>query len=166
MQVFTSKRKRRKVSSASAVPTARLAPDIVPDAPEIAAQIIISKAIEPSPLSQRRFSERRAAFVNFSLIFNSISRFYAILDSMVSISQAAASQQADPVHLRIILCQKRNASYNESSPVQNRRAFLFYSTKPYLTLIRSSFSSIGSAAMRMKTAVAAAWIRSMGRPDT
>ena len=41
-----------------------------------------------------------------------------------------------------------------------------YSTKPYLTLMRSSFSSMGSAAMRMKTAVAAAWIRSMGRPDT
>ena len=69
------------MSSASAVPTARPAPDIVPDAPEIAAQIIISKAIEPSPLSQRRFSERRAAFVNFSLIFNSISSFYAILNT-------------------------------------------------------------------------------------
>jgi len=41
-----------------------------------------------------------------------------------------------------------------------------YSTKPYLTLIRSSFSSIGSAAMRMKITVAAAWIRSIGRPDT
>ena len=41
-----------------------------------------------------------------------------------------------------------------------------YSTKPYLTLMRSSFSSMGSAATRMKTTVAAAWIRSMGSPDT
>ena len=41
-----------------------------------------------------------------------------------------------------------------------------YSTKPYLTLIRSSFSSIGSAAMRMKITVAAAWIKSIGKPDT
>ena len=41
-----------------------------------------------------------------------------------------------------------------------------YSTKPYLTLIRSSFSSIGSAARKMKITVAAAWIRSMGRPET
>ena len=52
---------------------------------------------------------------------------------------------------------------------QNRRLILkvsYYSTKPYLTLMRSSFSSIGSAAMRMKITVAAAWIRSMGRPDT
>ena len=41
-----------------------------------------------------------------------------------------------------------------------------YSTSPYLTLMRSSFSSMGSAATRMKITVAAAWIRSMGRPDT
>ena len=41
-----------------------------------------------------------------------------------------------------------------------------YSTKPYLVLIRSSFSNIGSPAMRIKITVAAAWIRSMGRPDT
>ena len=45
-------------------------------------------------------------------------------------------------------------------------AGIHYSTKPYLTLMRSSFSSMGSAAMRMKITVAAAWIRSMGRPDT
>lgn len=44
--------------------------------------------------------------------------------------------------------------------------YRFHSTNPYFTLIRSSFSSIGSAAIRMKTAVAAAWIRSIGRPDT
>ena len=41
-----------------------------------------------------------------------------------------------------------------------------YSTKPYLTLMRSSFPNIGSAAMRMKITVAAAWIRSIGSPDT
>ena len=41
-----------------------------------------------------------------------------------------------------------------------------YSTSPYLTLMRSSFSSMGSAAMRMKITVAAAWIRSIGKPDT
>ena len=45
-------------------------------------------------------------------------------------------------------------------------AGIHYSTKPYLTLMRSSFSSMGSAAMRMKITVAAAWIRSMGSPDT
>ena len=45
-------------------------------------------------------------------------------------------------------------------------AGIHYSTKPYLTLMRSSFSSMGSAAMRMKITVAAAWIKSMGRPDT
>ena len=39
-------------------------------------------------------------------------------------------------------------------------------TATYLTLMQSSFSSMGSAAMRMKITVAAAWIRSMGRPDT
>ena len=52
---------------------------------------------------------------------------------------------------------------------QNRRLILkvsYYSTKPYLTLMRSNFSNIGSAAMRMKITVAAAWIRSMGSPDT
>ena len=43
---------------------------------------------------------------------------------------------------------------------------LRYSTNPYLTLMRSSFSNMGSAATRMKLTVAAAWIRSMGRPDT
>ena len=41
-----------------------------------------------------------------------------------------------------------------------------YSTNPYFTLMRSSFSSMGSAAMRMKITVAAAWIRSIDRPDT
>ena len=99
VQVFTSKRKRRMVSSASAVPTARPAPDIVPDVPEIAAQIIISKAIEPSPLSQRRFSERRSAFVNFYLIFNSISSFYAILNLIGGV----------PVRILLIEDEKRMA---------------------------------------------------------
>ena len=47
-----------------------------------------------------------------------------------------------------------------------RQPLSVYSTNPYLTLMRSSFSSMGSAAMRMKITVAAAWIRSMGRPDT
>ena len=41
-----------------------------------------------------------------------------------------------------------------------------YETRPYFTLMRSSFSSIGSAAMRMKITVAAACTRSIGRPDT
>ena len=72
-----------------------------------------------------------------------------------------------------ILTQK--AQSVKSTPVKrkasgfSRRLILkasYYSTKPYLTLMRSSFSSIGSAAMRMKITVAAAWIRSMGRPDT
>ena len=52
---------------------------------------------------------------------------------------------------------------------QNRRLILkvsYYSTKPYLTLMRSNFSNMGSAAMRMNITVAAAWIRSIGRPDT
>ena len=38
----------------------------------------------------------------------------------------------------------------------SRNVRLFYSTRPYFTLIRSSFSSIGSAAIRRKITVAAA----------
>ena len=52
-QFFISAGKRRRVSSASAVPTARPAPDTVPDAPGIAAHITISKAIDPAPLDHR-----------------------------------------------------------------------------------------------------------------
>lgn len=41
-----------------------------------------------------------------------------------------------------------------------------YSTSPYFTLIRSNFSSMGSAARSRKMTVAPAWIKSMGRPLT
>ena len=44
--------------------------------------------------------------------------------------------------------------------------YMIHSTKPYFTLIRSSFSNIGSAATMMKITVAAAWIKSIGRPVT
>ena len=44
-------------------------------------------------------------------------------------------------------------------------ALFYYSTNPYLTFMRSNFSSIGSAAIKIKTTVAAAWIKSIGRPD-
>ena len=35
---------------------------------------------------------------------------------------------------------------------------------PYFTLMRSSFSSIGSAAIHRKNTVPAAWTQSMGKP--
>ena len=41
-----------------------------------------------------------------------------------------------------------------------------HSTNPYLTLIRSSFSSMGSAANQRKIHVAAAWTASTGKPVT
>ena len=41
----------------------------------------------------------------------------------------------------------------------------FYSTRPYLTLMRSSFSSMGSAANQRNSQVAAAWMQSMGKPE-
>ena len=41
-----------------------------------------------------------------------------------------------------------------------------YSTKPYLILMRSSFSSMGSASTSRKKTVAAAWTQSMGKPVT
>lgn len=37
-------------------------------------------------------------------------------------------------------------------------------TRPYFVLMRSSFSSMGSAPSHRKMAVAAPWTRSMGRP--
>ena len=39
------------------------------------------------------------------------------------------------------------------------------STRPYLTLIRSSFSSIGSAPHHKNSALAAAWMQSIGKPQ-
>ena len=42
----------------------------------------------------------------------------------------------------------------------------YLSIKPYLTLTRSSFSSIGSAANHRKITVAAAWTQSTGKPET
>ena len=41
---------------------------------------------------------------------------------------------------------------------------LRYSAIPYLTLIRSIFSSIGSAAIMRNIAVPKPWTRSIGRP--
>ena len=41
-----------------------------------------------------------------------------------------------------------------------------YSTRPYLILMRSSFSSMGSASTSRKKTVAAAWTQSMGKPVT
>lgn len=41
-----------------------------------------------------------------------------------------------------------------------------YSMSPYFTLIRSNFSSIGSAANQRKIQVAAAWTASTGKPVT
>ena len=55
---------------------------------------------------------------------------------------------------------------NKGKTQHSRYTKYNHSTKPYLTLIRSSFSSIDSAAMRMKITVAAAWIKSIGKPDT
>ena len=43
---------------------------------------------------------------------------------------------------------------------------VIHSTMPYFTLIRSSFSSMGSAANHRKSHVAAAWTQSMGNPET
>ncbi len=42
---------------------------------------------------------------------------------------------------------------------------VIHSTMPYFTLIRSSFSSMGSAANHRKSHVAAAWTQSMGNPE-
>lgn len=50
--------------------------------------------------------------------------------------------------------------------VSQYKSVSIYSTKPYLTLMRSSFSNIGCAANAKKIAVAAACIRSMGSPVT
>ena len=41
-----------------------------------------------------------------------------------------------------------------------------HSINPYFTLMRSSFSSIGSAASSRKMTVAPAWTKSMGKPLT
>ena len=68
----------------------------------------------------------------------------------------------------LVTCEKMDIANNVkrgSAHILERNLFC-YSTKPYLTLMRSSFSSIGSAARKMKITVAAAWIRSMGRPET
>ena len=40
-----------------------------------------------------------------------------------------------------------------------------HSTNPYFTLIRSSFSNIGSAANQRKIHVEAAWMQSTGNPE-
>lgn len=41
-----------------------------------------------------------------------------------------------------------------------------YSIRPYFSLIRSSFSNMGSAAIQRKNTVATAWMQSMGKPVT
>ena len=41
-----------------------------------------------------------------------------------------------------------------------------YVSRPYFSLMRSSFSSMGSAAIHRKNTVAAAWTQSTGKPVT
>ena len=102
----------------------------------------------------RIFSNLLVSFRAFTGNFGKILGKRGIFTNEI-LAQKAQSVKSTPV--------KRKAS---GFPGGKIYAGIHYSTNPYLTLIRSSFSSMGSAAMRMNITVAAAWIRSMGRPDT
>ena len=60
----------------------------------------------------------------------------------------------------------RRAEVGAPQAILDGKGIYSYSAIPYLTLILSSFSSIGSAANQRNTQVAAAWTASTGKPVT